>query len=83
MFYQSAVSMTRDSNFVTKTTLSLATKGLQTTAFKSLPAHRFLWGYEDSLINLVKPYLLLQGKLSYDNFGVLVTVSFTNLTIIC
>lgn len=70
--------MSRGINYFAKATLSIAISGLMTSAFKTLPAHRFLWGYEDTLINLAKPYLYMQGKLSYDNFGILVTVNLMN-----
>lgn len=36
---------------------------------------RFLWGYDDNIIDIAKPILSLQGQLNFDKFGLLVTVS--------
>ncbi|KAJ2943399.1 hypothetical protein O0L34_g12208 [Tuta absoluta] len=46
-------------------------------AFLELPITRFLWGYEDSIISTAKPFLSIQGKLNFDNFGLLVTKNGT------
>ncbi|CAH4032356.1 unnamed protein product [Pieris brassicae] len=46
-------------------------------AFLKLPVHRFLWGYDDDIINTAKPFLSLNGKLRFDNFGLLVTKNGT------
>ncbi|XP_022122012.2 lysosome membrane protein 2 [Pieris rapae] len=46
-------------------------------AFLKLPVHRFLWGYDDDIINRAKPFLSLNGKLRFDNFGLLVTKNGT------
>ncbi|CAB3257490.1 unnamed protein product [Arctia plantaginis] len=45
--------------------------------FVSLPVHRFLWGYEDSIMNVAKAYLSFKGQLKFDNFGLLVTKNGT------
>ncbi|KAI8433328.1 hypothetical protein MSG28_015373 [Choristoneura fumiferana] len=42
-------------------------------AFLELPVHRFLWGYDDSIINSAKPILSIQGQLKFEKFGLLVT----------
>ncbi|XP_023946693.2 scavenger receptor class B member 1 [Bicyclus anynana] len=47
-------------------------------AFLKLPVQRFLWGYEDRIISIIKPYLSLQGQLNFDNFGLLVTKNGTS-----
>ncbi|XP_063632608.1 scavenger receptor class B member 1-like [Cydia splendana] len=46
-------------------------------AFIELPVHRFLWGYDDSIINTAKTYLSLQGQLKFTNFGLLATKNGT------
>ncbi|CAG4949416.1 unnamed protein product [Parnassius apollo] len=46
-------------------------------AFVKLPVHRFLWGYDDSIIDTAKPILSLQGKLKFEKFGLLVTKNGT------
>ncbi|XP_073965130.1 scavenger receptor class B member 1-like [Choristoneura fumiferana] len=46
-------------------------------AFLELPVHRFLWGYDDSIINSAKPILSIQGQLKFEKFGLLVTKNGT------
>ncbi|CAK1546431.1 unnamed protein product [Leptosia nina] len=46
-------------------------------AFLTLPVHRFLWGYDDDIINTAKPFLSLNGQLKFENFGLLVTKNGT------
>ncbi|KPI96407.1 Lysosome membrane protein 2 [Papilio xuthus] len=46
-------------------------------AFVKLPVHRFLWGYDDTIIDTAKPILSLQGKLNFKKFGLLVTKNGT------
>ncbi|XP_075988804.1 lysosome membrane protein 2-like [Anticarsia gemmatalis] len=45
--------------------------------FISLPVHRFLWGYDDTIINIAKPFLSFQGQLNFEKFGLLVTKNGT------
>ncbi|XP_022824197.1 scavenger receptor class B member 1-like [Spodoptera litura] len=46
-------------------------------AFAELPVHRFLWGYDDSIIDTAKPFLSLGGQLKFEKFGLLVTKNGT------
>ncbi|XP_013196356.1 scavenger receptor class B member 1-like [Amyelois transitella] len=46
-------------------------------AFIRLPVHRFLWGYEDTIIDSTKLILSLQGKLKFKQFGLLATKNDT------
>ncbi|XP_068621765.1 lysosome membrane protein 2-like [Battus philenor] len=46
-------------------------------AFVKLPVHRFLWGYDDSIIDIAKAILTIQGKLNFEKFGLLVTKNGT------
>ncbi|XP_026734624.1 lysosome membrane protein 2-like [Trichoplusia ni] len=46
-------------------------------AFAKLPVHRFLWGYDDSIIDTAKPFLSLNGQLKFEKFGLLVTKNGT------
>ncbi|XP_039752187.1 scavenger receptor class B member 1-like [Pararge aegeria] len=54
------------------------TFGNHKEAFLKLPVQRFLWGYDDNIINVAKPYLSLKGQLNFDNFGLLVTKNGTS-----
>ncbi|XP_034828145.1 scavenger receptor class B member 1-like [Maniola hyperantus] len=57
---------------------ALNTFGNHKEAFLQLPVQRFLWGYDDNIITLAKPYLSFQGQLNFDNFGLLVTKNGTS-----
>ncbi|XP_026483392.2 scavenger receptor class B member 1-like isoform X1 [Vanessa tameamea] len=46
-------------------------------AFLKLPVQRFLWGYDDSIIDIAKPFLSIQGLLNFEKFGLLVTKNGT------
>jgi len=46
----------------------------ETEPFRVLPAHDFLWGYDDSLINKIKAF----KPMPFENFGMLVTRNGTS-----
>ncbi|KAJ8706286.1 hypothetical protein PYW08_010912 [Mythimna loreyi] len=46
-------------------------------AFVKLPVFRFLWGYDDTIIDTAKPFLSIGGQLKFDKFGLLVTKNGT------
>ncbi|XP_045508738.1 scavenger receptor class B member 1-like [Colias croceus] len=70
-----SVSLQYFGQIALKTTLS--TFANHKDAFLKLPVQRFLWGYDDSIIDLAKPVLSLQGQLNFDKFGLLVTKNGT------
>ncbi|KAJ0182921.1 hypothetical protein K1T71_000897 [Dendrolimus kikuchii] len=39
--------------------------------FVKLPVHRFLWGYDDTIIAAAKPFLTFLGQLKFEKFGLL------------
>ncbi|KAG6443856.1 scavenger receptor class B member 1 [Manduca sexta] len=46
-------------------------------AFVKLPVHRFLWGYDDSIINTAKPFLSFVGQWKFEKFGLLASKNGT------
>ncbi|KAG7295515.1 hypothetical protein JYU34_021724 [Plutella xylostella] len=77
--YLGVVSLAIDNlNVFTK---SMLNAGLQMSnhpnAFIHLPVHRFLWGYEDSVISAARPLLSILGQLPFEQFGLLVTKNGT------
>lgn len=40
-------------------------------AFLELPVHRFLWGYDDTIIDTAKIFLKWSGEMKFDKFGLL------------
>ncbi|GBP24860.1 Scavenger receptor class B member 1 [Eumeta japonica] len=40
-------------------------------AFLKLPVYRFLWGYEDTIVDTAKPFMSISGQLRYNKFGLL------------
>lgn len=47
---------------------------LQERAFINQTAGGFLWGYDNRLFNMMKPFMIFIGDVSYDKFGMLVPV---------
>lgn len=74
--------MARESYYIAQMGLSAVIQSVGATAFRPLPAHRFLWGYDDELVTLAKPWLHLSGDMVYDKFGILVTVSKIHLLVV-
>ncbi|XP_063898703.1 scavenger receptor class B member 1 [Helicoverpa armigera] len=71
-----AVSM--DINSIAQITLSsVMSYANHPEAFLTLPVHRFLWGYDDTIIDTAKPFLSLGGQLKFEKFGLLVTKNGT------
>lgn len=74
--FQSAVAMVKDSYYIGKVGLSTLFKTLQSEVFRTLPVHRFLWGYKDDLVDLAKPFLQMSTQIpAMEQFGILATVS--------
>ncbi|XP_077301234.1 scavenger receptor class B member 1-like isoform X2 [Arctopsyche grandis] len=73
----SAMSMAKESYYIAQMGLSAVIQSVGATAFRPLPAHRFLWGYDDELVALAKPWLHLSGDMVYEKFGILVTKNGT------
>lgn len=67
--------MVKDTYFVTRWGLNRLIKELKAPPFKVLPAHRFLWGYDDSFISLAKGVMALKNDFSMDKFGLIALVS--------
>lgn len=66
------IAMVKDTYFMTRLTLATVLKGLDAKPFLKLPAHRFIWGYEDSFFTLVKNVLSFQHEqLPFEKFGLL------------
>lgn len=70
-----AIAMSKNSYYLARWTLNNFIKNLNSNMFKTLPAHRFLWGYEDQLVTLAKGALALKSDFSVDNFGLIALVS--------
>lgn len=63
---------------MTRLAMSTLLKGLNAKPFLNLPAHRFIWGYDDSLYALAKGVMSYQKKLPFERFGILAAVSCYN-----
>ncbi|XP_059056564.1 lysosome membrane protein 2-like [Achroia grisella] len=46
-------------------------------AFIELPVHRFLWGYDDTIIDTVKIFMRWRGEMKFNKFGLLATKNDT------
>lgn len=68
--------MSKGSYYVMRVALDAVLRSNNAGPFKVLPAHKFLWGYEDKLVDMAKPFLSFKEPLPFDKFGVLANVSF-------
>jgi len=66
-----AAAVSKNSYYMTRLAMSTLLKGLNAKPFLNLPAHRFIWGYDDSLYNLAKGVLSFHKKLPFERFGIL------------
>lgn len=55
--------------------MSTILSGLNSKPFLNLPAHRFIWGYDDNFYELAKGVLSLQHDVPFEKFGILTSVS--------
>lgn len=70
--FMSAISMARYAPSFAKFSLNAVLLSLSSHPFTRLPVHKFLWGYDDPILTLARPYLQLRGEIPYDRFGILV-----------
>lgn len=70
-----AAAMSRHSYFLTRLSVSTLFTSLNARPFIQLPAHRFMWGYDDNLYELAKGVLALRNESPLDKFGIMANVS--------
>lgn len=58
--------------------LTVMLSTLRSKLFLELPVGEFLWGYEDELFRMIKPYSSLKVNLPFDKFGLLAFRSGVN-----
>lgn len=75
--------MSKYSYYLTRLSMSTLLKSLNAKPFIRLPAHRFIWGYDDNLYNLAKGVMAFtrDGPTS-EKFGILANVSFIHCLIL-
>ncbi|KAM3955354.1 lysosome membrane protein 2 isoform 2-T2 [Aphomia sociella] len=67
-----AKSKSMDLNSLQQMTLqSLLNFAKNHDAFLELPVYRFLWGYDDTIIDTAKIFLKWKGEMKFDKFGLL------------
>ncbi|XP_066594761.1 scavenger receptor class B member 1-like [Prorops nasuta] len=66
-----AVAFSRDINFMAQVGLTAVLTTLQAKTFVNLPVGQFLWGYDDNLFEMAKPFMDLQKRIPFDKFGLL------------
>lgn len=66
-----AAAMSKNSYYMTRLAMSTLLKGLNAKPFLNLPAHRFIWGYDDSLYALAKGVMSYHKKMPFERFGIL------------
>lgn len=64
-----ALRMVKESSFVVKFGLQGILSSSGSSVFKVLPAHSFLWGYDDKLVDMSKS--ISQDPLPFEKFGII------------
>lgn len=70
-----AAAMSKYSYLLTRFSMSTLFTTLNAQPFINLPAHRFMWGYDDNLYELAKGVLALRNESPLDKFGIMANVS--------
>lgn len=70
-----AAAMSKYSFFLTRFSMSTLFTSLNAQPFINLPAHRFMWGYDDNLYELAKGVLALRNESPLEKFGIMANVS--------
>lgn len=71
-----AAAMSKHSYFITKLSLSALFTSINSEAFINVPAHRFMWGYDDHLYELAKGILALRNESPLEKFGIMANVCY-------
>ncbi|GAB1862065.1 Scavenger receptor class B member 1 [Camponotus japonicus] len=69
------IAFVRDSSFPIRFLTNTVLSTLRERTFINETAGGFLWGFDNKLFHMVKPFLMLKRDISYDKFGMLVTKS--------
>ncbi|KAF2880151.1 hypothetical protein ILUMI_26014 [Ignelater luminosus] len=77
-----AAAISKNSYYMTRLAMSTLLKGLNAKPFLNLPAHRFIWGYDDSLYALAKGVMSYQKKFPFEKFGILASRNGTSSDVI-
>lgn len=75
---QTAASTVKNEYFLTRLSMSTLLRTLGSKPFINLPAHRFIWGYDDNLFSLAKS--ILRREFPYDKIGIMTNVSYLLLS---
>lgn len=74
----SMLAFSRNLPYAMQLMLTFVLSGLRSKLFLELPVSEFLWGYEDKLFRMIKPYTSLKVNVPYDKFGLLAFRSGVN-----
>ncbi|KAI4455045.1 scavenger receptor class b type-1 sr-b1 [Holotrichia oblita] len=62
---------TRDLDYWAKVAASMTLGGMKKRPFMKIAAHRYIWGYDDSIYDLAKGFMSLQSSFVADQVGLL------------
>ncbi|XP_033338572.2 scavenger receptor class B member 1 [Megalopta genalis] len=74
----SILAFSRNLPYVMQLLLTMLLSGLRSKLFLELPVGEFLWGYEDELFRVIKPYSSLKVNIPFEKFGLLAFRSGVN-----
>ncbi|XP_076618654.1 scavenger receptor class B member 1 [Colletes latitarsis] len=67
----STLAFSRNLPYAVQLALTMFLSGLRSKTFLELPVGEYLWGYEDKLFQVAKPFASLKHHLPFDEFGIL------------
>ena len=73
-----AMAYSRDLSVLAQLPLTAVLSVIQAKPFIDLTAGDFLWGYDDKIFGMAKPFMSWQQNLPYEKFGILAFVSSLN-----
>lgn len=75
----STIAYSRNLQYLAQIVLTMFLSGLQAKPFIELPVGEYLWGYEDQLFRMAKPFASFHHRMPYDKFGILVFVGIVHM----
>ncbi|XP_076643032.1 scavenger receptor class B member 1 [Halictus rubicundus] len=67
----SMMAFSRNLPYMAQMFLTVLLSSLRSELFLELPVGEYLWGYEDELFRMIKPYSSLKVNIPFDKFGIL------------
>lgn len=75
MKFQALGAAVEKLNFIAQLAATGAVQSMDIRPFLDLNAHKYIFGYDDKIYSLARPFLAFEGKYLSEKFGLLAAVS--------